>query len=75
VHRWAGVALALFMTIWILSGLVIVYASGTLPSRAQKLVHLETLSPQAGWLSLGEAWQGSGGQATIVDARLLRIAG
>ncbi|HLN25473.1 MAG TPA: PepSY domain-containing protein [Patescibacteria group bacterium] len=75
VHRWAGVALALFMTIWILSGLVIVYASGTLPSRAQKLVHAETLSPQAGWLSLGEAWQRSGGQATIVDARLLRIAG
>jgi uncharacterized iron-regulated membrane protein len=81
VHRWGGVALALFMTIWIVSGLVIVYASGTMPSRAQKLAHAETLSPEAGWLSLGEAWQRSAdarksnGDASIADARLLRIAG
>ncbi len=59
VHRWLGVVLALFMLLWFFSGLVIVYAPPTAPSRAEQLAHGELLAPQAGWLSLGQAWERS----------------
>jgi uncharacterized iron-regulated membrane protein len=62
VHRWVGVALALFMLLWIFSGLVIIYAEPTTPTRAQQLARGESLVPQAGWLSAGEAWERSAAQ-------------
>lgn len=85
IHRWTGVALAVFMLLWLASGLVIVYA-GSLPvSRAQQLAHSQTLAPEAGWLSLGEAWQRSAearkardaknGAYSALDARLTRVDG
>lgn len=62
VHRWVGISLALFMLLWFFSGLVIIYAEPTTPTRAQQLAHAESLSPGAGWLSAGEAWERSAAQ-------------
>jgi uncharacterized iron-regulated membrane protein len=59
IHRWAGVVLALFMLVWFASGLVIMYSETLNQSRDQQLAHAETLQPEAGWLSLGEAWERS----------------
>ncbi|WOJ91150.1 PepSY-associated TM helix domain-containing protein [Methylocapsa polymorpha] len=56
VHRWVGVVLALFMLLWFSSGLIIAFSGSVTQSRGQQLAHSETLSPEAGWLSLGEAW-------------------
>jgi uncharacterized iron-regulated membrane protein len=77
IHRWAGIALALFMFVWFSSGLVIMYAGPSALSPDQQLAHREALAPQTGWLSLGEAWTRSG-QAkpgrSIAEARLVRQA-
>lgn len=59
VHRWTGVALALFMTLWFFSGLVILYSVQMNQTRPQQLAHAETLQLESGWLSLGEAWERS----------------
>jgi len=56
VHRWLGVVLALFMFVWFFSGLVIMYTTPATQNRSQQLAHAETLAPELGWLSLGEAW-------------------
>lgn len=88
-HRWVGVALALFMSMWFFSGLAIMYSPTITQTRSQQLAHAETLSPEVGWLSLGEAWALSAEQRTavakvkpkaadtadLVDARLVRSAG
>lgn len=62
IHRWAGIALALFMLLWFFSGLLIVFAEPTTPDRARQLANAETLQPAAGWLSAGEAWERSAPQ-------------
>ena len=88
IHRWGGLALALFMVLWLASGLVIAYSGNLLQTRDQQLSHQQALEPQGGWLSLGEVWKRSadfrhrdnGGEASAADeqissARLLRVAG
>jgi len=90
VHRWVGVALALFMLLWFVSGLLIIYAPLTTQSHQQQLAHAESLAPSADWLSLGEAWANSAasrralasnaetsgkGADNVVEARLVRHAG
>jgi uncharacterized iron-regulated membrane protein len=62
VHRWVGVALGLFMFFWFFTGLVIMYSTQTTQNRSQQLAHAETLSPEVGWLSLGDAWDRSAEQ-------------
>jgi uncharacterized iron-regulated membrane protein len=62
VHRWGGIALALFMLLWFFSGLVIIYAEPTAPTRAQQLAHAESLRVDSAWLSAGEAWERSAAQ-------------
>ena len=62
VHRWVGVALGLFMFFWFFTGLVIMYSTPTTQNRSQQLAHAETLDPEVGWLSLGEAWDRSAKQ-------------
>jgi uncharacterized iron-regulated membrane protein len=59
VHRWGGIALALFMTLWFFSGLIILYAEPGTPTRAQQLEHAEALTPNPAWLSAGAAWDQS----------------
>ncbi len=61
-HRWVGVALALFMSLWFFSGLVIMYSPTITQTRSEQLAHAETLSPEMGWLSVGEAWERSAEQ-------------
>jgi uncharacterized iron-regulated membrane protein len=61
VHRWVGVTLALFMTLWFFSGLSILYSTQMNQTRTQQLAHAEWLFSEAGWLSLGEAWERSAG--------------
>ncbi|MFI3194279.1 MAG: PepSY domain-containing protein [Methylococcaceae bacterium] len=90
VHRWLGIALAVFMLMWFFSGLVIMYSPTITQTRSGQLAHAETLSPEVGWLSLGEAWERSAQQRQtlakpkdakpdevvgIIDARLVRSAG
>jgi len=80
IHRWSGVALALFMVLWFFSGLLIVYASQLNQTRVQQWARAETLAPAQGWLSLGEALQYSGkaasdGVPVVHEARLVRVAG
>lgn len=80
VHRWAGIALSLFMLTWFLSGLVIMYAGPSALGKAEQLAHSELLTPEFGWLSLGEAWTRSAPQrpqaaSAVTDARLVRQAG
>jgi uncharacterized iron-regulated membrane protein len=62
VHRWVGIALALFMLLWFFSGLVIIYAEPTTPFRAQQLANADLLLPESNWLSAGEAWERSAEQ-------------
>jgi len=59
VHRWLGVVLAVFMLLWFFSGLLIIYAEPTTPSRAQQLANADALLPESNWLSAGEAWERS----------------
>jgi len=54
-HRWVGVALALFMLLWFSSGLIIANSGSVITTPEQRLAYRQTLNPQAGWLSLGEA--------------------
>ncbi|WP_051378637.1 PepSY domain-containing protein [Derxia gummosa] len=68
IHRWAGVVLALFMFLWFGSGLVIMYAPPSALGRAEQLGNAEPLVPQAGWLSLGEAWRRSATARLAADA-------
>ena len=81
IHRWTGIALALFMLIWFISGLVIMYAGSSALSPKEQLAKQALLNPQTGWLSLGEAWQRStqqrrifGKDESIEQARLVRQA-
>jgi uncharacterized iron-regulated membrane protein len=62
VHRWGGIVMALFMTLWFSSGLLIVFAEPGTPTKAQQLAHSEILKPEANWLSAGVAWQRSSAQ-------------
>ena len=85
IHRWVGIALALFMVTWFLSGLVIMYAPSSALGRTDQLARAESLRPESGWLSLGEAWQRSAAQRATPDegkkpglpaeARLVRQGG
>lgn len=54
-HRWAGVALALFMLGWISSGLLIAFVETPSIGESLRLSRAQSLSPRDGWLSLGEA--------------------
>jgi len=80
IHRWSGVALALFMVLWLSSGLLIVYASQLNQTRVQQWARAEALAPERGWLSLGEALLHNGkatsdGLPAVHEARLVRVAG
>lgn len=75
VHRWVGVVLALFMFFWFFTGLVIIYSTPTTQNRSQQLAHAETLAPQAGWLSLGEAWDRSAEQRKMAAEHKPKAAG
>lgn len=68
VHRWGGIALALFMSLWFFTGLVILYAEPTAPSRLERLTHAEPLKPGAELLSAGEAWQRSAAERRMSTA-------
>lgn len=57
IHRWAGIAVALFMAMWFVSGFVIMYAGPSALGQSQRLAHREVLNSEPGWLSLGSAWQ------------------
>jgi uncharacterized iron-regulated membrane protein len=75
LHRWIGVALAAFMTLWLGSGLVIVLSDPPATDRAAQLAHEEYLAQQPGWLGPVEAWRRGGEGALPGEARLARKAG
>ena len=51
-HRWAGVALALFMLAWVSSGLLIAFVEIPSIGESLRLSRAQSLSPRHGWLSL-----------------------
>ncbi|MGZ4959860.1 MAG: PepSY domain-containing protein [Methylomonas sp.] len=69
VHRWLGVGLALVMFVWFFTGIAIIYSTQTTQSRSQQLAHAESLAPEAGWLSVGEAWERSADQRKALAAQ------
>lgn len=69
MHRWLGVVLALVMFVWFFTGIAIIYSTQTTQSRSQQLANAESLAPEAGWLSLGEAWDRSAEQRKAFAAR------
>ncbi|MGZ5044709.1 MAG: PepSY domain-containing protein [Methylobacter sp.] len=75
VHRWVGVVLGLFMFFWFFTGLVIMYSTPTTQNRSQQLAHAETLAPEVGWLSLGEAWDLSACQRKAAEPKPKAAAG
>ncbi|MGJ0484701.1 MAG: PepSY domain-containing protein [Methylomicrobium sp.] len=72
VHRWLGIALAVFMFAWFSTGIVIMYSTPTTQNRTQQLAHAEPLAPEDGWLSLGEVWERTAAQreAAAVERRV-----
>jgi uncharacterized iron-regulated membrane protein len=70
IHRWVGIALTLFMLLWFFSGLLIIYAEPSTPTRAQQLSNSELLRPEATWLSAGEAWERSAAQRKVFTSTL-----
>ncbi len=55
LHRWIGVVLALFMLFWFASGSIIAFVGSPSIGRADQLAHGASLTPEDGWLSLGDA--------------------
>jgi hypothetical protein len=81
IHRWIGVALAIFMLGWFSSGLVIANSGSIAVSRAEQLAHLPLLDSRTDWLS-AEASVARAARsipenftrgAVVADARLLRL--
>lgn len=70
VHRWLGIALAVLMTLWFCSGLVIIYGGTPIQSRTQQLAHAEPLNIYSGWVSLGEVWDNSVEQRKLLLEKL-----
>ena len=80
IHRWIGVALAVFMVGWLSSGLVIANSGSIALTRAAQLAHLPSLAPQPGWLSAEAAVAAIAASrenftrgASVADARLVRL--
>lgn len=57
IHRWGGIAVALFMLMWFASGLVIMYSGSSALNASEQLAGREALDIEPGWLSVGEAWR------------------
>lgn len=55
LHRWIGVVLALFMLLWLASGSIIAFVGSPTIGRADRLAHGASLTPEEGWLALGDA--------------------
>jgi uncharacterized iron-regulated membrane protein len=75
LHRWFGVVLAAFMTLWLGSGLVIVLTDPPATDRAAQLAHDDYLAQQPNWLGPADAWRRGGEGALPGEARLVRKAG
>ena len=75
LHRWIGVVLAAFMTLWLGSGLVIVLSDPPATDRAAQLAHADFLAQLPNWLGPEEAWRRGGEGALPGEARLVRKAG
>jgi hypothetical protein len=55
LHRWIGVVLAAFMTLWLGSGLAIVLSDPPATDRATQLSHADFLAQQPNWIGPEEA--------------------
>lgn len=75
LHRWVGVVLALFMLTWFSTGLVIAFIGSPSVNRAQQLAHAASLSPEDGWLGLGEALRISAAARAAATPKAERPAG
>jgi uncharacterized iron-regulated membrane protein len=75
LHRWIGVVLAAFMTLWLGSGLLIVLTDPPATDRAAQLAHADFLAQQPNWIGPEETWRRGGEGALPAEARLVRKAG
>jgi hypothetical protein len=84
LHRWLGIILAPLVLLWFISGLVMLYASPSAVTEAQRLAHAAPLHIRSGWLTLREAWTRNSARhqhtasayeiETIANARLVQQA-
>ncbi|MFT3930996.1 MAG: PepSY domain-containing protein [Spongiibacteraceae bacterium] len=72
IHRWGGIAVALFMFIWFSSGLVIMYAGSSALDYTEQLEGREALNIESGWITLEQAWQKSAAQRAELPVEKLR---
>jgi len=59
-HRWLGAALAVILTVWFLSGIVMMYWSYPSVTQADRLRHAPTLDPRTVKLTVEQAFSGPG---------------
>ena len=74
LHRWIGVVLAAFMTLWFGSGLIIALSDPLSTDQAARLAHAPYLAQQPGWLGPAEAWRRGDDGPLPGEARLVRAA-
>lgn len=76
IHRWAGIALAVFMAMWFTSGLIIMYGPNSALSPTEQVPNRELLKPQRDWISLAELLKANPSvqASNIADAKLVRLA-
>ena len=70
IHRWLGIAVALFFACWFFSGMVMMYVGYPKLSETERLSHLPPLSAHDDLLAPGAALERAGVTAPLADLRL-----
>lgn len=69
-HRWLGIALCVFFTMWFVSGVVMMYVGYPRLNQAERLAHLPALGDGAGLLAPAEALARAGVAGPLRELRL-----
>ena len=70
IHRWLGIAVALFFACWFFSGMVMMYVGYPKLSETERLSHLPPLSAHDDLLAPGAVLERAGVTAPLADLRL-----
>lgn len=75
VHRWMGIALCLFFSIWFVSGVVMMYVGYPKLTATERLTRLPALNPEQIRISPQQALRAAGVSGAPKDIRLAAAAG
>ncbi len=70
LHRWLGIAVCLFFSLWFVSGMVMMYVGYPKLTEAERLRHLPPLDGNAALLAPTEALRAAGIDGPLKDLRL-----